>query len=93
MPIPKPPTTVVQLPTSTSTTGTLPYPPNTTVVPVPGPPDTSGLAFIRYNGSAYAPRNTVTTDPTRVVVWIGPVAPAIDATYALDNVDIWWSTA
>ncbi len=57
-----------------------------------GPPDTSGLAFILYNGSAYAQRNTVTTDPLRVVVWIGPVAPAIDATYALDNVDIWWNT-
>jgi hypothetical protein len=92
MPIPKPPTTVALIPSSTTTSGVLPVPPNTTVVPIPGPADTSGLAFILYDGAAYAPRNSVTTDPERVVVWIGPVSPAVDGTYALDEVDVWWNT-
>lgn len=58
-----------------------------------GPPDTSGLAFILWDGTEYAPRSTVTNDPNRVVVWIGPVSPFIDGIYALDNVDVWWSTS
>lgn len=91
--IPKPPTVVVKVPTVSATPGVLPTTPAVAVFPVAGPPDQSGLAFIKHNGSSYAARSTVTSDSTRVVVWIGPVAPTIDATYALNNVDIWWSTA
>lgn len=48
------------------------------------------MAFIRDDGSGYSARSTVTTDPSRVVVWIGTDAPPIGAPYARDNVDVWW---
>lgn len=64
------------------------------VGPVPGGIHASAaLLFIPHDGIEYPARSTVTNDPERVVVWIGPVAPTVDATYALDNVDVWWNTS
>ncbi len=52
-------------------------------------------AFILYNvGSAsYANRSTATSSSTRVVIWIGPVAPSVGGNGAVDNVDVWWRTS
>lgn len=49
-----------------------------------------GLAYIRWDGQAYAPRSFATHNPYRVVVWIGPTPPPINDTYARDNIDLWW---
>jgi hypothetical protein len=51
-------------------------------------------AFILYNTSlsSYANRSTVTSSQTRVVIWIGPVAPATGGNGAVNNVDVWWRT-
>lgn len=51
------------------------------------------LLFIKHDGVEYAPRSSVTEDQTRPVVWVGPVSPAVDSTYALDNVDFYWNTS
>jgi hypothetical protein len=90
--LPAPPTVVVQVPTTSATTAALPVSPSVTVFPVAGPPDQHSLLYAPYNGSSYPLRSSITADQTRVVVWIGPVAPDIDEDYALDNVDVWWST-
>jgi hypothetical protein len=93
MPLPEIPSVIVKVPGAEATPGTLDAPPSVEVFPVAGPPDVRGLLHIRYDGAEYAPRASVTSSPTRVVVCIGPVPPAIDGTYALDDVDVWWSTA
>ena len=49
-------------------------------------------ATIRYSGGAYASRSTVTSDRTRLVIWIGPTAPTIGGSGAVDGVDVWWKT-
>lgn len=51
-------------------------------------------AFILYNtgGASYPFRSTVTSSATRVVIWIGPVAPAVGGNGAVDGVDVWWRT-
>ncbi len=51
-------------------------------------------AFISYNtgSSSYPSRSTVTASSTRVVIWIGPVAPSVGGTGAVDGVDVWWRT-
>lgn len=55
----------------------------------------SSPAFILYNvgGGNYPNRNTVTSSSTRVVIWIGPVAPSVGGIGAVDNVDVWWRTS
>ena len=58
----------------------------------PSPLAPATMLYIIHDGVEYAPRSTVTNDPTRPVIWMGPVQPAIDATYALDNVDVFWNT-
>jgi hypothetical protein len=90
--LPRTPTVQVQVPTSTQTQGTLPVTPGIVVFPVAGAPDAAALLVARHDGSSYPLRNTITTDSTRVVVWIGPVPPAVDSDYALDNVDIYFDT-
>jgi len=73
--------------------GVPPY--SETVPPEAAPPNNQeylGMAYVRWDGAAYAPRSNATTDPVRVVVWIGPVAPPINNTYAKDNLDLWWKT-
>lgn len=49
-------------------------------------------ATIRYISGSYAARTTVTSDTSRVVIWIGPTAPAIGGSGAVDGVDVWWKT-
>jgi hypothetical protein len=51
-------------------------------------------AFISYNTgtSSYPSRTTVTSSSTRVVIWIGPTAPSVGGTGAVDGVDVWWRT-
>lgn len=51
-------------------------------------------AFIRYNtgNSSYAARATVTSDTNRTVIWIGPTAPSIGNSGAVNGVDVWWKT-
>jgi hypothetical protein len=48
-------------------------------------------AVINYNSitGSYPQRATVTTDTARPVRWRGPVAPIINAVYAIDGLDIW----
>jgi hypothetical protein len=52
-------------------------------------------AFILYNSttSSYAARTTVTSSQTRVVIFIGPTAPTVGGSGAVDNVDVWWRTS
>ncbi|HSX04878.1 MAG TPA: hypothetical protein VLF69_00170 [Candidatus Saccharimonadales bacterium] len=52
----------------------------------------TGPAFILYNGTSYANRSTVTSSSTRVVIWIGNVAPTVGGSGAVDGVDVWWRT-
>ncbi|HSX32713.1 MAG TPA: hypothetical protein VLF91_00025 [Candidatus Saccharimonadales bacterium] len=52
----------------------------------------TGPAFILYGGGTYAARSTVTSSSTRVVIWIGPVAPTVGGSGAVDGVDVWWRT-
>ena len=52
----------------------------------------STFAFIMYNGG-YAARSTVTNDTSRVVIFIGPVAPTIGGNGAINNTDFWWNTS
>jgi hypothetical protein len=92
MPLPDIPDVIVKIPGSETTPGVIDAPPSVEVFPIVSPPDNKGLLYAKHNGSAYPLRSTITTDPTRVVVWIGPVAPAIDSSFALNNVDVWWST-
>lgn len=51
-------------------------------------------AYIRYNTgtSSWPVRTTATTDSTRTVIWIGPTAPTIGGTGAINDVDVWWKT-
>jgi hypothetical protein len=51
-------------------------------------------AFIRYNTgtSSYATRASVTGDANRMVIWVGPVAPTIGGSGAINDVDVWWKT-
>lgn len=48
-------------------------------------------AFIMYS-SGYPARSTATASATRVVIWIGPVAPSVGGNGAVDGVDVWWRT-
>lgn len=50
--------------------------------------------FVRYNTgtSSWPTRATATSDSTRTVIWIGPVAPSIGGSGAVDGVDVWWKT-
>lgn len=54
----------------------------------------SATAFIRYNtgSSSYPTRGSVTSDTNRTVIWIGPVAPSIGGSGAINDVDVWWKT-
>lgn len=54
----------------------------------------SATAFIRYNSgtSSYPTRASVTGDTNRTVIWIGPSAPSIGGTGAINDVDVWWKT-
>lgn len=54
----------------------------------------SAMAFIRYDtgSSAYPARSTATSDTDRTVVWIGPSAPTIGGSGAVNDVDVWWKT-
>ena len=61
--------------------------------PTGDPATANALLFIIHDGVEYAERSTVTTDPTRPVVWMGPVAPTIGGNFALDDIDHWWNTA
>ena len=49
-------------------------------------------AVALYSGGAYPLRNTVTTDTSRRVRWVGPSAPTIGGGYAITGLDIWEST-
>jgi hypothetical protein len=51
-------------------------------------------AFIRYNTgtSSYATRASVTGDTSRMVIWVGPTAPTIGGSGAINDVDVWWKT-
>lgn len=51
-------------------------------------------AYVRYDtvGSAWPARTSVTADTTRTVIWIGPVAPGIGGSGAIDGIDVWWKT-
>jgi len=50
--------------------------------------------FVRYNTSttSWPTRASATADSTRTVIWIGPVAPSIGGSGAVDGVDVWWKT-
>ena len=52
-------------------------------------------AYIQYDtsSSAYPARSTATSSSTRVVIWIGPVAPSVGGSGAVNNVDVWWRTS
>lgn len=50
-------------------------------------------AVIFHNGTNYPLRNTVTTNASRRVRWVGPTAPTIGGGYAIDNLDVWEQTA
>lgn len=54
----------------------------------------SAPAFIRYNTgtSSYATRASVTGDTNRMVIWVGPTAPTIGGSGAINDVDVWWKT-
>jgi Repeat of unknown function (DUF5907) len=54
----------------------------------------TATAFIRYNtgSSSYPTRGSVTSDTNRTVIWIGPVAPSIGGSGAINDVDVWWKT-
>jgi hypothetical protein len=54
----------------------------------------SAPAFIRYDtgASAYPTRGSVTSDTNRTVIWIGPTAPSIGGSGAINDVDVWWKT-
>jgi hypothetical protein len=71
-------------------------PPFSQVVPPeaapPGNEEQFGPAYVRWDGAAYAPRSYATDSQTRPVIWIGPIAPPINNTYAQDNLDLWWKT-
>ena len=51
-------------------------------------------AFVRYNtgSSTWPTRATATSDTARTVIWIGPIAPSIGGSGAVDGVDVWWKT-
>lgn len=51
-------------------------------------------AFIHYDTgtSSWPARSTVTSDTTRMVIWVGPVSPLIGGSAAVDNLDVWWKT-
>ncbi|HSX30877.1 MAG TPA: hypothetical protein VLE99_03080 [Candidatus Saccharimonadales bacterium] len=50
--------------------------------------------FISYDtvNSIYPNRSTATSSGTRVVIWIGPVAPSVGGNGAIDGLDVWWRT-
>jgi hypothetical protein len=54
----------------------------------------SSIAFILYNtgSSSYPARTSATADANRIVAWVGPVAPTIGGSGAVNDVDIWWKT-
>ena len=45
-----------------------------------------------YSSGEYPLRNTITTNASQTVIWLGPVAPPIGGGYALNGVDIWDQT-
>jgi len=51
-------------------------------------------AFVRYDStnSVWPSRATATSDASRTVIWIGPSAPTIGGSGAVDGVDVWWKT-
>lgn len=51
-------------------------------------------AVARYDSvsSSYPARAAITADTARTVIWIGPVAPPIGGTGAVNDVDVWWMT-
>ena len=53
----------------------------------------NSMAFIMKSGGSYANRSTVTSDTSRVVVWIGDTAPTIGGNGAVNDVDFWWNTS
>lgn len=46
-------------------------------------------AVVVASGAAYATRNTVTTNPTKTVIWVGASAPPIGGGFAVSGVDLW----
>lgn len=50
------------------------------------------VVFYSTASASYPARSTVTTDTTRRVVWVGPVAPTIGGNYAVDGLDAWERT-
>jgi hypothetical protein len=54
----------------------------------------SAPAFVRYNtgSSSWPARATASTDTTRMVIWVGPIAPSIGGSGAVDNLDMWLKT-
>lgn len=51
--------------------------------------DPTAPSVILGSGSTYPPRSSVTTNPSRVVLWIGTSAPPIGGGYAITGVDVW----
>ncbi len=54
----------------------------------------TAAAFVRYDttNSVWPARATATSDATRAVIWIGPTAPSIGGSGAVNDVDVWWKT-
>lgn len=54
----------------------------------------SAPAFIRFDGGSlsYPARATATGDASRMVIWIGPTAPTIGGSGAINDIDVWWKT-
>lgn len=52
-------------------------------------------AIIRYNTgtSSYPTRASTTSDTNRTVIWIGPSAPSIGGSGAVNDIDVWWKTS
>lgn len=51
--------------------------------------DPTAPSVILGSGSTYPLRNTITNDPKRTVLWIGPFTPPIGGGYAISGVDVW----
>lgn len=51
--------------------------------------------YVKYSGSVWPVRSSVTSDPTEMVIWKGGTAatpPAIGGQYAVNGLDVWWLT-
>lgn len=58
------------------------------------PEPATAPAFIMYNSgsSSYPSRATATNNVARLVIWIGPSAPSVGGSGAVDGLDVWWRT-